>query len=760
MASPRLVSWRWQRRPGDGPEPAGVTMFDVTAGVGRDLVGGGPAVRACAGAVPRPSAAVLLLDSRLPPPTRPAGRHRPPRPDSLPRWGAAAAGYAPSDPATAHPGGPSSPRPRGAHPLHPTRGSTPAGGGAQAAGVRSGWDACWRCARPRRVERTGEWRARAVVPRARTLALRLLGLPQPARLPAVAVRGYSPAPGPPLHVIAFRRGLAAYVFLRHRDGRANIGYGRCAARCTAAAPRQRGKGVLHAPCRCWRTTRGSRDSCAPTTSVLLLPPGRSRRVLGPRRREPHQPLTSRALLRGGVVPRGRGRGHRPGAHPPPARPVARTGQPPCCRAPPPPPLSTPRSPAAARHPPFSRPRRHRPVAGPPPLAPPASRAYLLREPRDGAAHGVASPSPSRPGCWVLQRRGSFCGSDPARGPCAARECNPRAPGDWARPPPEARFVPRRSARPTPPAGRRRPHLTAGLDRWSRCRWWTPARPVAVARSSPRWTSRDWSSRSPRRAIPLVSRRPTITYPNATGVARHHGFGEVALVHFAPRRTAHPVGQCTHARRCGADRVRRVPAPACAGLRGYWPPPNRGLDAEHACAPLHGAISARGWPRCSTGCSHSWQAGPGGFVSFDIDVVYPGMAPGTGTPIPRLTSRGCSTPSAAWPRAEWSAPTWWSPPHYHPPYLTAPGHPLVLELTPAIAERAPSRVRPFDPRDPALPLAPGRSRRCSGTPRPRVPRLRRCFRVAPRPRHADPPRRATVDGCPRPRCLVSWSRRTS
>ena len=141
---------------------------------------------------------------------------------------------------------------------------------------------------------------------------------------------------------------------------------------------------------------------------------------------------------------------------------------------------------------------------------------------------------------------------------------------------------------------------------------------------------------------------TITLANATGVANVHGNGRVGLVHFdahadtAPDHHGMLYGHGTPMRRLiesGAVPGRRF---VQIGLRGYWPPPEvfewmgqqgmrwytmadirqRGLDdvVDEAVAAVGEDIA-------------------GVFLSVDIDVIDPGMAPGTGTPEPGgLTSR--------------------------------------------------------------------------------------------------------------------------
>lgn len=90
-------------------------------------------------------------------------------------------------------------------------------------------------------------------------------------------------------------------------------------------------------------------------------------------------------------------------------------------------------------------------------------------------------------------------------------------------------------------------------------------------------------------IPLVlGGDHTVTLPNATGVARHLGFGEVALVHFdAHADTADEQWGERYAH--GTPMRRLIESGAVPGhrfvqidLRGYWPPPDPDREQAESC----------------------------------------------------------------------------------------------------------------------------------------------------------------------------------
>ena len=135
---------------------------------------------------------------------------------------------------------------------------------------------------------------------------------------------------------------------------------------------------------------------------------------------------------------------------------------------------------------------------------------------------------------------------------------------------------------------------------------------------------------------------SVTFPDATGVAHQVGWGRLALVHFdAHADTANTqfgslYGHGTPMRRLiesGAVRGERF---FQIGLRGYWPDPDvldwmatqgmRSYEMTEVCDRGLGVCLDEVFEMAMDGCE-------GVFLSVDIDVVDPGMAPGTGTPEP-------------------------------------------------------------------------------------------------------------------------------
>src|SRR5215472_8870292 len=151
------------------------------------------------------------------------------------------------------------------------------------------------------------------------------------------------------------------------------------------------------------------------------------------------------------------------------------------------------------------------------------------------------------------------------------------------------------------------------------------------------------------AIPVIlGGDHTITWPDATGVARHVGWGRLSMIHFdAHADTGNTqfgslYGHGTPMRRLIESGAVRGDRFLQMGLRGYWPEPET-LDwmAEQGMRSYEMTeIVARGLDNCLTEAfAIALDDCDGVFLSVDVDVVDPGMAPGTGTPEPGgLTGR--------------------------------------------------------------------------------------------------------------------------
>jgi agmatinase len=135
---------------------------------------------------------------------------------------------------------------------------------------------------------------------------------------------------------------------------------------------------------------------------------------------------------------------------------------------------------------------------------------------------------------------------------------------------------------------------------------------------------------------------TITLPDATGTARHVGWGRVSLIHFDAHADTGDTqfgslyGHGTPMRRLIESGAVRGDRFLQIGLRGYWPEPET-LDwmaAQQMRSFEMGEIVSRGLDDCLTEAfTIATSDCDGVFLSVDIDVVDPGMAPGTGTPEP-------------------------------------------------------------------------------------------------------------------------------
>ena len=151
------------------------------------------------------------------------------------------------------------------------------------------------------------------------------------------------------------------------------------------------------------------------------------------------------------------------------------------------------------------------------------------------------------------------------------------------------------------------------------------------------------------AIPVVlGGDHSIASADVAGIAHHRGMGKISMIHFDAHADTGTdqwgalIGHGTPMRRLIESGAVRGDRFLQLGLRGYWPEPatldwmrdqkmrsyemteihHRGLDA----------VLNESFATLTDGCD-------GVFLSVDIDVVDPGMAPGTGTPEPGgMTSR--------------------------------------------------------------------------------------------------------------------------
>jgi agmatinase len=151
------------------------------------------------------------------------------------------------------------------------------------------------------------------------------------------------------------------------------------------------------------------------------------------------------------------------------------------------------------------------------------------------------------------------------------------------------------------------------------------------------------------AIPLVlGGDHSIALPDVTGVARTVGWGRVSVVHFDAHADTgdtqfgslyghgQPMRRLVESGAVRGDRFLQI------GLRGYWPDPQvLAWMAEQGFRSYEmSEVVARGIDTClSEAFAIATDDCDGVFLSVDIDVVDPGMAPGTGTPEPGgLTGR--------------------------------------------------------------------------------------------------------------------------
>ena len=151
------------------------------------------------------------------------------------------------------------------------------------------------------------------------------------------------------------------------------------------------------------------------------------------------------------------------------------------------------------------------------------------------------------------------------------------------------------------------------------------------------------------AIPVIlGGDHSIASADVAGIANHRGHGKMSMIHFdAHADTGEDhfgalIGHGTPMRRLIEDGYMRGDRFLQLGLRGYWPDHatlawmrDQGMRSYEMTEIHHRGLNTvldESFATLTDGCD-------GVFLSVDIDVVDPGMAPGTGTPEPGgMTSR--------------------------------------------------------------------------------------------------------------------------
>ena len=151
------------------------------------------------------------------------------------------------------------------------------------------------------------------------------------------------------------------------------------------------------------------------------------------------------------------------------------------------------------------------------------------------------------------------------------------------------------------------------------------------------------------AIPLIlGGDHSVTSADVAGIARHRGQGKISMIHFdahadtADDENGALIGHGTPMRRLIESGAVRGDRFLQLGLRGYWPSPktldwmrDQGMRSYEMTEIHHRGLNTvldESFEILMEDCD-------GVFLSVDIDVVDPGMAPGTGTPEPGgMTSR--------------------------------------------------------------------------------------------------------------------------
>jgi agmatinase len=222
------------------------------------------------------------------------------------------------------------------------------------------------------------------------------------------------------------------------------------------------------------------------------------------------------------------------------------------------------------------------------------------------------------------------------------------------------------------------------------------------------------------AIPVIlGGDHTITWPDVTGVARHHGAGRVSIIHFDAHADTgdissgslyghgQPMRRLIESGAARGDRFLQI------GLRGYWPEPaTLAWMADQQMTSFHmSEIVSRGLDNIlDQAFALALDDCDGVFLSVDIDVCDPGHAPGTGTPEPGgfsgrqlldAVSRIChELPVVGMDIVEVS------PPYDHADITALLGNRVILEALAGMARRR-KDVREGVAWDRATPLLSGR-----------------------------------------------------
>ncbi|GLX97940.1 agmatinase [Herbidospora sp. NEAU-GS84] len=215
------------------------------------------------------------------------------------------------------------------------------------------------------------------------------------------------------------------------------------------------------------------------------------------------------------------------------------------------------------------------------------------------------------------------------------------------------------------------------------------------------------------AIPVVlGGDHSIALPDARGVARHHGFGRVSMIHFDAHADTgdiefgHLYGHGQPMRRLIESGAIRGDRFLQIGLRGYWPGPEvlSWMAGQNMRSYEMTEIVHRGLSECLTEAfAIALDDCDGIFLSVDIDVCDPGHAPGTGTPEPGGLSARELLDSVR--RICYELPVVGlevvevAPPYDHADITALLGNRVVLEALSAIARRRSGE--PWDPRQPLL-----------------------------------------------------------